>query len=251
MNDAVEVSALREKIESLERQQELLLYIVTHDLRTPVMAILGFTDMLCTDWRNDVHPDRSLQYLGHIRNAACRQSQIIEDLQQIAQLQHRPLQCQSVNLAMLVQDALNSLVSDADISLQITNTLFVHCDAELMKVALRSLMTFSLKLAERMSVSTTQFSADIHHSVLTLCIRSETGIDLCTDHTLLGLFRCLQIKAEFNEVGFGLLTAAAIIHRHGGGIWVDSDDTRKITLCFRLPLSSDNGFMSDKPDQSG
>ena len=49
MNQDAELAALRAQVQSLEQLQDLLLYTVTHELRTPVMTIMGFADLMLND----------------------------------------------------------------------------------------------------------------------------------------------------------------------------------------------------------
>ena len=237
MNDVAELTALRAQIESLERQQELLLYIVTHDLRSPVMAILGFAEMLLADSQGDAPQTQSHKYLEHIRNSARRQTQVIQDLQQIAQLQQQPLQRQTVDLTALVRTIFDSLVSgDSGIAIQIATTRAVQCDAELLRTALHSLITITLKLAESVAAPALEFGADIREEELTLWNRTNTtGFDLGADHSLLALFRHLQVRAELGDTGLGLLSAAVIIHRHGGRMWLSTASDQRICIYFTLP----------------
>src|SRR5438128_3693238 len=111
MNHADNTADLRTRIELLEQLQEMLLYMITHELRTPVMTIMGFSDLLLNDWQqgdsqHGIDMLQSRQHLERIRVAAQRQSGIVQGLQQIAYLQRQPLQHDLTNLSDLARTQL-------------------------------------------------------------------------------------------------------------------------------------------------
>ena len=223
--------------ESLLQQQELLLYTVTHDLRTPVMTILGFADLLLADWQNNADPAQSHQYIERIRNAAHRQSQVIQDLQRLVQTQQQTLQPEQVNLSKLVHDQLSThATSLPEITMKVADDHYASCDRELTKNALTALLINALKLARSSQAPMIEFGKDSYNGNPCFFVTNNgTGFDLGLNQSLLALFRCLQSGSELAGTGIALLTATMIIHRHGGRLWAKTQANRGATIYFCLP----------------
>src|SRR3954462_8045345 len=108
MNNADDVTAVPAQLAFMEQLQEMLLFMVTHELRTPVMTIMGFADILLSDWQNG--PGIAQPHLERIRPAGQRQNTIIKGLKQIAYLQRQPVGLPSTNLGELVRTLLHQLL---------------------------------------------------------------------------------------------------------------------------------------------
>jgi light-regulated signal transduction histidine kinase (bacteriophytochrome) len=218
MNQTAELADLQAQVQSLTQQQELLLYMVTHELRTPVMTILGFADLMLNDLRDQPDTAQLQSSLERIRSAAERQSQMIQDLQQLATLVRQPLKPQQVDMGQLLRELLNHPTAPA---VHIHHCSRVFADSDLMKVALESLLKIATKLTARNADTVIEFAERPHESTVAYALRiSGTGLDLGTDQSLLAMFRRLQAGNEFAGAGTALLVAIMIIHRHGGNLWV-------------------------------
>ena len=238
MNDA-ELNVLRARIQSLELQQEMLLYTVTHDLRTPVMTILGFADLLLADLENSTPPSASRPYLEKIRNAAHRQNVIVQDLQLLVQLQTMPMSIQAVNLTELVREQLSNLMiaSESNATLNIKATAVIRCDPDTIKIALNCLLSNALKLSGSATTPTVEFGMDTINGSDCFYVRSNgIGFELETEEHLTALFRRLQTGTEMTGAGIALLTAAMIVHRHAGKLWPVSSTDHGTTVYFSLSV---------------
>jgi len=236
MNDA-ESNALRERIESLEQQQELLLYTVTHDLRTPVMTVLGFADLLLADWQNHAHPPQSRQYLERIRSAAHRQSQMIQDLQTLAQLPQEALPTQLVDLSDVARERLRAMMNaDSNVIVNIHPTSSIICDATSIQIVLNALMANALKLSGVAQQPMIEFGAAPDDAQRCFYVRSNgSGFDLGPDQSLLTLFRRLQSSADLAGSGIALLTAFMMIYQQRGKLWINTNPEHGTTIYFSLP----------------
>lgn len=239
MNNDAELTALRAQVETLQLEQQLLLYTATHDLRTPVMTILGFADMLLADWNNAGNQAHARQYLERIRNAASRQSGIIGKLEHIVALNRQSLQPQRIDIGATFSALAQAMIDPGtSISVNVTASSSIVGDPQMLEIAISNLLANAIALAKSASAPEIEFGASFANSSPVFHIRNNgTGFDLGTDQTLLALFRRLQSGSEFAGAGIGLLIATAIVHRHGGKLWIDSSSANGITVFFCLPQS--------------
>lgn len=242
MNDVIELAKLRARIAALELQltaheqlQQLLLYTTSHDLRTPVMTVLGFTDMLLADIQdspsnnqpgNHAGNHQSRQYLERIRGAAQRQILLIEDLQRVSHLNRQPLKIAPTDLSAVAEQyfqALPDTVKLTSLTLQIETTPPTNCDAEMTSAALQALLSNAIKLASNAATPQITFGANTQNSRTVFFVRDNgAGFDFGSDHSLLNIYRHLQAHHDSAGTGMALLTAIVIMQRHGGSLWVES-----------------------------
>lgn len=235
MNSDAELDVLRAQVEALQQEQELLLYAVTHDLRSPVMTILGFTDLLLADSHNPDRHAQSPQYLDRIRSAAYRQSGMIGTLQQIVTLNRQPLQFRDTDLSALFNEQRKAANPETNIVIRSGPTHTVSCDPEMMQIAIGHLLANALQLSNSVAAPEIEFGTSMMGASPVFHLRNNgTGFDLGTDSGLLSMFRRLQAGSEFSGAGINLLCATAIIHRHGGKLWIDSRPQHGTSIFFSL-----------------
>jgi len=236
MNNADDTAALRTKNDLLEQLQEMLLYMITHELRTPVMTIMGFSDLLLNDWQHSdgqrgIDVPQSRQHIERIRAAAQRQNSIVQGLQQIAYLQRQPLQRSVIDVGDLVRAQLAELLpAQHNFINHVNNVASIHADATLMSTALHALLSILIMLAKASPQPAIEFGMNDRGYYL----RADShGFNLGAEPTLMLMIRHLQSGTDFAGAGINLLVATAIIYRHGGNLWVSTDD-RVVTVCFAL-----------------
>jgi len=231
MNNADETAA--SPTQTLADQlQEMLLYMVTHELRTPVMTIMGFADILLSDWQKGANVAQSQQHLERIRVAAHRQNSIIQGLQQIAALQRQPLHLTSTDITTLVREELNKMLpAQPKVITRVADAGSAQIDIELIGTALRAMLSMLVMIGQRTANSALEFGiADEGY-----CLRMNgSGVDLGADKTLMLLLRRLQSGPDFPGAGMNLLIAATSICRHGGNLWIAAASPQELKIHFTL-----------------
>jgi light-regulated signal transduction histidine kinase (bacteriophytochrome) len=232
MNHDAELAALKAQVQSLEQLQDLLLYTVTHELRTPVMTIMGFADLTLNDVKAQASTTQLLPSLERIRAAAERQGQMIHDLQRIATIAKQPLQRGQVNFGDLLRELLNNQPAPA---VQISACSPALADSKLMKIALESLLKIASKLAERATGTVIEFAEQQGEKFVVYTFRiGGTGFDLGADQSLSGMFRRLQAGNEYAGAGIALLEVIMIIQRHAGTVWISTTPDMEVAVNFTV-----------------
>lgn len=232
------VSALQKQISALEQQQALLLYTLSHDLRSPIMTILGFADMLLGDVQA-ISSSTNKQHLERIRSAAQRQVDLIEGLLKIAQLQRQALQIKPSDLSALAAVCLQDLIARFARSaplVQINPTPVVDCDPQLMQLVLRELLSNALKFTRDAKDPLITFGAKPSQQDGWEFHVSDNGIgfDAARSTRLFEASQRLHVQQGFEGSGMGLVTVATVIRRHGGRIWAESQPGQGATFYFTL-----------------
>jgi PAS domain S-box-containing protein len=219
-------------------------YSVSHDLRTPLRAIDGFSHALMEDYADKLD-DEGKRHLQRIRTATQRMGNLIDDLLGLARLSRASLHLQLLDVSSLV----NSIASDLrkaqperQIELQITEGLKATADAGLLRVVLENLLGNAWKFTSKKPVARIEFGQKKCRGVSTFFLQDDgAGFDPEYAGRLFGAFQRLHGLSEFEGTGIGLATVRRIIQRHNGHIWADGMVDRGATFYFTLDGHSPQG----------
>lgn len=233
-----QIAELETQLEYLRQQQEVLLYTLSHDLRTPVMTILGFTDMLLADLKEGTEDQAARQYLEHIRNSASRQATLIESLLQLSRMTRQAMHAETVDLTKIAFDfwqTQSNLTDDKHIAVKLLPTPAATGDRPLLTALMHALLDNSIKFTSKIAKPEISFGAETIEGAITYYVR-DNGVGFNTERAerLFQPFRRLHSNKDYDGLGMGLATCALIIKRHEGRIWADSKPDQGTTMRFTL-----------------
>ncbi len=237
------VAALEQQLEQMRQQHDMLLYTLSHDLRTPVMTILGFTDMLVADLKDVSEDPVARQYLEHIRNSASRQALLIENLLKLSRLVRQQMQIESLDLTQIAFDywqADPQLADNKHIAVKLEATPPASGDRALLTLAMQALLSNAVKFTAHRTKPDICFGAEPTDGGVTYFVRDNgVGFNVERAERLFQPFRRLHSNKDYEGLGMGLATTALIVQRHNGRLWADSTvengTTMRFTLAARLP----------------
>ncbi|SPE60215.1 Multi-sensor signal transduction histidine kinase [Verrucomicrobia bacterium] len=226
------------QLKNANRELEAFSYSVSHDLRSPLRAIEGFSSALEEDCGERLGP-QGQEDLQRVRAAAKRMSELIEDLLALARVTRAELRHAQVDLSNLAQGIVVDLKKaepERRVELSIAPQVVVEADASLMRVALENLLSNAWKFTGRVEHARIEFGATVKESESVYYVRDNgAGFDMAFAGRLFGAFQRLHPATEFKGTGVGLATVQRIIHRHGGRIWAESQVGQGATFLFTLP----------------
>jgi signal transduction histidine kinase len=238
----------RKKIENIVHQKnqemEQFVYIVSHDLKSPIVTSLSFIQFLREDLPAGV--DASvLDSLNRLERANRRMSQLIDDLLRLSHVGQMQLQREDVDLKNLVQEVwgdLDALEKPLNLNFQIDASLPVlHVDRFRMRQLFENLLTNSLKYG----VSHTQPRIEVgakEQDFEWLVYVKDNGEGIAPEHhrRIFALFERLETRKQGSKegTGVGLAIVARVATLHGGKVWVESEVGQGATFWVSIPKSS-------------
>jgi signal transduction histidine kinase len=226
------------ELEAANRELEAFSYSVSHDLRSPLRAIDGFSQILLEDHGGALGEDGGA-HLRRVRQATQRMGMLIDDLIGLARVTRAPLDRQRVDLstlALAVVDDLQGRDPRPDVDVAIAPDVVVAADPALMRVVLDNLLGNAWKFTRGTAAPRIEFgAADGEDGARTCFVRDNgAGFDMRYAAKLFTPFQRLHRQDEFSGTGIGLATVRRIVQRHGGRIWAEGERDRGATVSFTL-----------------
>lgn len=208
-------------------------YAISHDFRSPLRAITGFSEALAEDY-GDRLDDEGREYLGRIRSAAARMDQLIDDLAKLARVSRCELNVQTVDVTALAESIATDL-SQTDpsrsVAFSISRDLKVEADPALVRLALEQLLANSWKFTRNRPSATVEIGSAERDGRRALFVRDDgAGFEDTYAARLFIPFQRLHTQAEFEGNGIGLAIVRRIAHRHGGRAWADGEVDKGATI---------------------
>ncbi|WP_348945432.1 ATP-binding protein [Chitinibacter sp. FCG-7] len=217
---------------------EILTNILTHDLRTPLRTIEGFSQVLVDDYQDNLDSN-ARNYLQRIRGSINGMASRIDDLLMLQQFSRTEVRPQSVDLSAMghdIMDEITMLQPDRACEITITPDLNVDADPRLLRIALFNLLENAWKYSQskdiiRISLGSTHVNGQMVYYVADEGI----GFNMSQAKNLFTPFYRLHSQAQYSGNGIGLTAVQRIISRHGGRIWAKSTPGEGTVFYFTLP----------------
>ncbi|MEO6017445.1 MAG: PAS domain S-box protein [Polaromonas sp.] len=237
--DITEIKAIESALRLSNQELEAFSYSVSHDLRSPLNTINGFSQLLAK--RVASNADEKVQhYLSRIQAGVGQMGRLIEDLLSLAQVSRAQLTSEQVDLSALAHHILDEWRARDPlrrVTVHIEEGLLAHGDVRLVRVVMENLLgnawKFSSQLAQA-EVTVGQKAGTVGTPVF--FVRDNgAGFDMAYADKLFTPFQRLHAVSEFPGTGIGLATVSRVISRHGGQLWAESAPGCGATFFFTLP----------------
>lgn len=221
------------------QELESFSYSVSHDLRSPLRSINGFSLMLQEEYADRLDKT-GLDYLDRVRAASKRMGLLIDNLLDLSRINRAPLNLQPVSLSALVHEVFADLMlaqPDRQVRSEIQENVVVHGDKTLLCSALENLVGNAWKYTSVREQAYIEFGLMLQDNEEVYFVRDNgVGFDMQYADKLFGAFQRLHSSDEFEGAGIGLATVQRIIHRHGGRVWAEAEPDKGATFYFTLEV---------------
>lgn len=223
------------KISELER----FCYSVSHDMRTPLRAIIGNASIVMLD-EGDRLSEEGRRRLTRMSEASVKMARLIDDLLKYARLgieEPRREVCDVTEIAQRVLEEAITHGAGAAVTVQVANGLTADADPRLLGLVLQNLIDNAFKYratAGPVSIEIGQTSEGAFF------VRDNgIGFNMAYAHKLFEPFERLHRDAEYPGTGIGLANVTRIVERHGGRVWAESaGEGEGATFFFTLGVGS-------------
>jgi PAS domain S-box-containing protein len=225
------------ELQATNRELEAFTYSVSHDLRSPLRHIDGFSKLLLEEYSADL-PEQARHHLSRIREGALRMGMMVDDLLNLARVGRKEPSMQVTGLSSLLEEAIRDLqpeMAGREIEWRIGKLPFVECDPALMKQVFANLLSNALKFTRPRERAVIEAGETMQDGRAVIFVRDNgVGFSMKYVDKLFGFFQRLHRPEDFEGTGIGLATVQRIVHKHGGRVWAEGELNKGATFYFTL-----------------
>ena len=224
-------------LEQTNEELEAFSYSVSHDLRTPLRAIDGFSKALLAQ-KSEQLDDEAKRYLERVRRATARMGELIDELLDLARVSRATLQRQTISLTALASRTavnLSELTPTRAVEWEIAEGVQAHGDARLLQIVLENLLENAWKFTSKRADARITVGRVVGAAPPTYFVGDNgAGFSQSYAHRLFQPFQRLHLEQDYPGNGIGLAIVHRIIKRHGGTIWAEGQEGRGAKFYFTL-----------------
>lgn len=231
------VQVLNRKLEAVNLELESFSYSVSHDLRSPLRSIKGFSQALVRGYSNILDAEGQ-DFLKRIVDSCEQMGSLIEDLLQLSRVIRGKVDIQNVNLSEIASHFAaehQKTNPSRQVEWHIQENLLAKADLRLMRVVLDNLLGNAWKFSRHKANARIEVGSEWQENRCIFFVRDNgAGFDMAYRDQLFQAFQRLHTEDEFEGNGIGLATVQRIIHRHGGEIWAVGEVGQGASFYFTL-----------------
>ena len=225
------------QLETINKELESFSYSVSHDLRSPLRSIDGFSNLLLKNYSN-LLDDQGKDYFQRVMKASRRMGLLIDDLMKLSRFTRIEMKRGITNLSSIAESIVEEFKSadpERQINIFIQPGMIANVDSDLIQNALQNLFDNAWKYSKNKADAKIEFGAMEKDGNTVYYVRDNgAGFDMKYVDKLFSAFQRLHSDDEFEGTGIGLATVNRIIHRHGGTIWAEGAVNSGATFYFTL-----------------
>jgi PAS domain S-box-containing protein len=225
------------QLENANKELDAFAYSVSHNLRSPLRGIDGWSMALLEDY-NHLLDEQGRTYLARVRNEAQQMANLIDDLLKLARVSRVERLLNDVDLSGLVQTISNQFIlanPKRVFEFIIEPGLAVSGDLSMLQIVLTNLLDNACKYTGQNPVARIEFGKQLHEGKAVFFIRDNgVGFNMKNSKNLFGAFQRMHKPSEYPGSGIGLATVHRIITRHGGRIWAESKPGEGAVFYFTI-----------------
>jgi PAS domain S-box-containing protein len=238
-SDITELMDTQAALRIANHELETFSYTVSHDLRSPLVTVQGFTQLLAKELGEQGKP-QVRHYLGRISEAVEHMGRLVDGLLALSQVTRSKLRIEEVDVGALAGEILDMLQRTdpaREVAIEVQCDLRGRADNRLMASLLENLLGNAWKFTSatpQARIAVGQASKSPTEVVL-FVKDNGAGFDMAHAGQLFSAFERLHDAGEFPGMGIGLATVQRIVARHGGRVWAEAAPGQGACFYFALP----------------
>lgn len=233
-----EIVTKSQEIEARNRELDDFSYVVSHDLREPVVSAEGFARILSQELGDRIGPHER-EYVRSMLDSCQHMKELIDDLLQLTRVSRTSDVKKPLVLTNVVQQILDELkfsIRQRNVAIKVQEDLpqVMGVEAHL-KIVFRNLLSNAIKFCDKpnpvIEIGATTDDDSVRVRV------SDNGMGIPEEHheQVFVIFQRLHSAEKYQGTGAGLAIVRKIVEAHGGKIWLKSELGTGTTFFFTLP----------------
>lgn len=240
------------------RELQDIVYTASHDLRSPLVNIEGFSGELESDCnhlmelleeqadgndkREQIKPlikEEIPQSLSFIKSGAKKMSSLLDGLLQISRVGTVEIHSESLDIEKTVREILTSMqhqINESNITVTVDSLPRCTGDTHMLDHVFTNLFSNAIKYRDQKKEGTIRISGKIENHMSIYCVQ-DNGIGIASGHQkkVFEIFHRLDPEGSAKGEGLGLTIVTRIMDRLGGKIWLESEPGKGSKFFIALP----------------
>jgi PAS domain S-box-containing protein len=230
------------QLEAANKELEAFTYSVSHDLRSPLRAIDGFSRIVTEDY-DSLLDDEGKRLFNVIRTNTQKMDKLITDLLGLSRVGRNEMNFTLIGMNAMVDSVYSDLMeseSKKNIEFNVSDLPDSYADPALTKQIWTNLLSNAIKYSSSQDMGVIiEVGAYTEDGMNIYYVKDNgVGFDPKYAHKLFGIFQRLHSEKEFPGTGVGLAIVQRIARRHGGDVWAEGESGKGATFYFSLPVKN-------------
>ena len=225
------------QLETAVKELDSFSYSVSHDLRSPLRAIDGWSLALMEDY-GDRLDEHGIKYIERMRSESQRMGTLIDDLLNLSRVGRKELKLQSVDLSVLSRRIFERVMEGSarqDVVFKATDSLILLGDMSLLDIMLTNLISNAIKFSSKVEKPEIELGVNKVGGLDVYYIKDNgAGFNMSNASKLFAPFQRMHRQSDFSGTGIGLAIVQRIARAHGGEVWAESEQDKGATFFFYL-----------------
>lgn len=231
------VAARTQQLEEANKEMEAFSYSISHDLRAPLRSIQLYTDILCTDYADQLD-EGGKKLLNKLLSKTQNMERLIKELMEFFRMGKKELVYQKVSMSKMVQRLIVTIQEEEqarDIKFIVHPLPDAAADSILMKQVWINLIANAVKYTQYKEKAIIEIGAEEKTKTIVYFIKDNgIGFDMKYADKLFKIFQRLHSQEKFEGTGIGLSFVHRIIKKHHGKLWAKSEEEQGASFFFEM-----------------
>ena len=216
-------------------EMESFSYSISHDLRAPLRAIIGFTAILEEEYSSQLG-DEAKRLTSVIKKNTKKMGDLIDDMLAFSKLGRDGIVKSHINSNEMVKEVTDGLGVNNNINWNIHSLPDIHADINAMRQVWINLISNAIKYSRNRQHPRIEIGASSQNGLNTFFVKDNgVGFNQQYSKKLFKVFQRLHSTEEFEGTGVGLAIVEKIISKHGGNVWAEGEEGNGAGFFFTIP----------------
>ncbi|HEX2865690.1 MAG TPA: PAS domain S-box protein [Ignavibacteriales bacterium] len=231
---------LEHTLQNLKRSNEELeqfAYVASHDLQEPLRMVSNYAQMLSRRYKDRLD-DRANQFIEFIVEGSMRMKMLIQDLLSFSRITTKADSFAPTDLNLVLLDVTNDLkvtIEENNAKITYEKLPVINADSTQIRQVFQNLLSNAIKF-RGLDDPEISISAERKGKQWSFAVR-DNGIGISPEYfdKIFVIFQRLHDREAYPGTGIGLAICKRIVERHGGSIWVESEEGKGTAFYFTIP----------------
>ena len=233
----IELIRRTEELSRSNKELEQFAYVASHDLQEPLRMVASYTQLIAQRYRGKLDTDAD-EFINYAVDGAIRMQAIINDLLMLSRVSTRSTAFSKVDAKAALDKALANLrlvIEETGATIICDSLPTLNADGSQLAQLFQNLIGNAIKFCGSNSPRV-EIGAEQQDGEWVFHVR-DNGIGIAPEYfeRIFLMFQRLHTKKEYPGTGIGLTICKKIVERHGGRIWIESEQGKGTTFYFTIP----------------